>query len=94
MLNPSFSDWTYLMVLAVICTVYAYTMLIKLLKRISAFMVNFTINLEPVYGIVLALLILGDSERMHAGFYFGTSLILVAVIIYPVLQRKMNMQSL
>ena len=90
MLSPSAMDWFYLSILAVVCTVYAYTMSVKLLKRISAFMVNFTINLEPVYGILLAFLVLGDSERMSVGFYGGTGLILLSVIIYPFLQRKLN----
>jgi len=89
-LDPSLSDWFYLFVLSVICTVYAYTMSVKLLKRISAFTVNFTVNLEPVYGIILAFLILGDSERMNAGFYLGTGLILISVIAYPFLQRKIK----
>ncbi len=87
-LNPSSYDWIYLLVLGVICTGYAYSMSVKLLRRISAFTVNFTINLEPVYGIALAFLVLGDSERMDAGFYIGTSLVLISVIIYPVLRRK------
>ena len=89
-LNPSLSDWAYLMILGVICTVYAYTMSVKLLKRISAFTVNFTINLEPVYGIVLAVIILGDSERMDTGFYLGTLLILFSVILYPILKKRLH----
>ncbi len=92
-LNPSINDWIFLIVLAVICTSYAYSMSVKLLKRISAFTVNFTINLEPVYGIILAFLILGDSERMNTGFYVGTLLVLVSVIIYPILKKRLPITS-
>lgn len=93
-LDPNFYDWIFLFVLGVICTAYAYSMSVKLLKRISAFTVNFTINLEPVYGIILAFLILGDSERMTGGFYLGTALILVSVIIYPILKKKLHRMTL
>lgn len=93
-LVPSSSDWVFLFVLAVICTVYAYTMSVKLLKRISAFTVNFTVNLEPVYGIVLAVIILGENERMGMGFYLGTLLILLSVISYPALKRRLHKGSI
>ena len=81
------SDFFYLLVLAMVCTVYAYTMGVKLLKRISAFSLNLTINLEPVYGIVLALIIFGESERMSAGFYWGTLIILVAIFSHPLIEK-------
>ena len=53
-----------------------------------SFFVNLTINLEPIYGIILALLIFGESEKMSLGFYLGTSLILSSILLYPLLNRK------
>jgi drug/metabolite transporter (DMT)-like permease len=55
------------------------------MKRLSVFTVNLTINLEPVYGIILAVLILGESEKMTPQFYLGTAIILVSVLSYPVM---------
>ena len=59
----------------------------RLMKKFSPFAINLTLNLEPVYGIILAFLFFGDSERMTAGFYFGTLIILGAVITYPYLNK-------
>jgi len=53
------------------------------MKRLTAFAVNLTVNLEPVYGILLAVLIFGEKEKMTGGFYLGTLIILLAVCLYP-----------
>ncbi|GAB3174724.1 DMT family transporter [Telluribacter humicola] len=87
---PKASDWLWILILAWVCTVYAYSMGTHLMKQFSAYMVNLTVNLEPVYGIALAFLIFGEKERMTTGFYVGTLVILLAVISYPVL---INWQS-
>jgi drug/metabolite transporter (DMT)-like permease len=50
------------------------------MKKLSAFSVNLTINLEPVYGIILAVIIFGDREKMQPGFYIGASVILLSVL--------------
>ncbi|MCG8305972.1 MAG: DMT family transporter [Cytophagales bacterium] len=82
-LNLSISDLIYIMLLALVCTVYAYAASIGLMKKISAFTINLTINLEPVYGIILAVLIFGENEKMHFGFYIGAIIILVSVLAHP-----------
>ncbi len=81
------TDGFYIAVLVVVCTLYAYSASVKLMKTISPFMVNLTISLEPVYGILLALLIFGDSEKMNSNFYLGSAIILFAVMSYPLLNR-------
>jgi drug/metabolite transporter (DMT)-like permease len=78
-------DWLWLLILGVICTVYPFSVTVELMKRLPVFSINLTMNLEPVYGIVLAVLILGESEKMTTQFYFGTLIILISVLIYPVL---------
>lgn len=93
-LLPSTLDWLYLSILALVCTVYAYSISVELMKRLSAFSINLAVNLEPVYGIVLALLIFGDSEEMSPGFYLGTGLILTSVLLYPLLNRRYKKRAL
>jgi len=90
---PTWSDTGYLLVLAVICTVYANSAATKLLKEFSAFSINLIINMEPVYGILLALIIFGESERMNTGFYLGALSIIVTIFIYPVVLKKFQRKS-
>lgn len=87
-LSPTFSDWTYMVILAAACSVYAYTAAIELMKKISVFLIQLSLNLEPVYGIIMAVLIFGDSEKMGLNFYAGTLIILGAVLWYPYLKKR------
>lgn len=75
----STNDWIYLLILASVCTAYAFIASIHVMKWVSPYTVMLTINMEPVYGIILALLILGDSENMSPQFYYGASIILITV---------------
>lgn len=93
-LMPTTLDWLYLAILAIICTVYAYSTSVHLMRNISAFGVNLTVNLEPVYGIILAFLIFGEKEKMNPGFYLGTLIILIAVLSYPILNRRLHRKPL
>ncbi|WBA41894.1 DMT family transporter [Hymenobacter canadensis] len=89
-------DWLWLLLLAGVCTVYAFSASVELMKRISAFVVNLTINLEPVYGILLAVLMYTlripgfGQEKLSTGFYLGTVVILLSVLIHPVLDQWMK----
>lgn len=78
-------DWLWLLVLSLVCTVFAFSVSVELMKRVSVFSVNLTYNLEPVYGIILAVLIFGESEKMTPQFYLGTLIILISVLVYPAL---------
>ena len=84
---PSTEDWLLLSILAIVCTVYAWTVSIEIMKRLSAFSVNLIVNLEPIYGIALALLIFGESEYMNSWFYLGMLLVLASVLAYPPLNK-------
>ncbi len=86
-LLPTTIDWLWLLILAGICTVYAFSVSVEIMKRISAFVVNLTVNLEPVYGIILAVIIFGEKEEMKPGFYVGTLIILLSVLAYPLLNK-------
>ena len=82
------SDFIWLLILAVVCTAYAFMASIKVMRSLSAYQVVLTINLEPVYGIFLAFLIFGEAELMTPGFYLGTLLLILAVFTYSLLKRK------
>lgn len=83
-LNWEGYDWLWLFILGGVCTVYAFSVSVELMKRLSVFSINLTVNLEPVYGIILAVLVFGDREKMTPQFYMGTAIILISVLAYPV----------
>ena len=87
---PSALDLLYIAILAGVCSVYAYTVAVELMKRISVFMIQLTLNLEPVYGIIMAVIIFGMQEKMNLNFYAGTLIILSAVIAYPMVKRRFD----
>ncbi len=82
----SWDDWLYLAILASACTAYAFIASVHVMKWISPYTVMLTINMEPVYGIILALLILGESEKMGSQFYYGALIILTTVIANGVIK--------
>lgn len=83
-------DALWLFILGFVCTAWAFSATVELMKKISAYIIVLSINLEPVYGIIMAFLIFGESERMTAGFYVGTVIILLSVFSYPLLSRKFS----
>ncbi len=91
-LIPSWADWIYLAIMAWACSVYAYSVGIELTKKLSVFFIQLALNLEPVYGITLALIVFGDTEVMSLKFYVGTVLIITAVAIYPLLKKRTESQ--
>ena len=84
---PQGLDWLWILILAFACTIYAYTESVNLVKIFSAYTFNLTLNMEPIYGIILAYVVFGEKERMTSGFYIGTLVILGTVLIYPMLQK-------
>jgi len=93
-IHPTMMDWVYIVILALACTVYPFSVSIEIMKRLSAFAVNLTINLEPVYGIILAVIIFGNKEKMSPGFYGGATLILISVVSYPILKKWLHRRRL
>lgn len=83
-------DWVYLLLLGTVCTSGAYVAAVSVMKEISAFRVALASNMEPIYGILLAWLFFGQSEKMSAGFYAGAIIILGAVFVYPVLRFQVD----
>jgi drug/metabolite transporter (DMT)-like permease len=85
---PSWMDLLWLLLFASICTVWAYAGYMDVLRRLSVFTVNVIYNMEPIYGIVLAAMIFGQSEYMSTGFYLGAGIIIGSVIAVPWLEKK------
>ena len=80
-LLPSPSDLVYLLLLSLFCTVFMYLLLTKALHKISAFTVNLSFNLEPLYSIVLAIVIYKENTELSAAFYCGLVLIMLSVVL-------------
>ncbi len=74
-------DLTYVSIIAVFCTAYAIKASTELLKYISPYSMILTLNMEPIYGIILAVLIFKESEKMPALFYLGALIILISVVL-------------
>ena len=82
------SDWIYLLILSSICTAYAFIASVKVMKYLSPYTVMLTINLEPVYAIILALFVFGDKEKMKLEFYLGACIVLGVVLINGIIKNK------
>ena len=81
-------DWFYLVILSSVCTAYAFIASVNVMKYISPYTVMLTINLEPIYAIVLALFIFGDKEKMNPEFYFGAFIVLFVVLLNGIIKNK------
>jgi len=81
-------DWIYLLILGIICTSIAWVMATRSLLTVTAYDSLMVINLEPIYGILMALLILNDRHELSSSFYVGTAIIFATVIIHPIWQRR------
>ena len=78
---PSQNDWFWLIILSLFCTVLANHLMLSALKNISAFTLNISLNLEPVYGIIIAIVFFQEYKQMGMGFYIGMSLIAISVLL-------------
>lgn len=85
---PQEWDWAYLIFLSLGCTILPFVLHLISLKSISAFASNLVMNMEPVYGIVFAIVILKEHKELSVQFYIGVAIILFAIIIYPIINRK------
>lgn len=81
------SDWIFLLVLASICTAYAFIGIVKVMKFISPYTVVLSYNLEPIYGITLALLLFPETETMGPQFYYGALLVMFSVLMDAVFKN-------
>lgn len=89
----SIEDLGWLILLASVCTAYAFIASVKVMKYLSPYTVMLTINLEPIYGIILALLIFKDSEHMNPMFYVGAGIILLTVILNGLIKKTKKQET-
>lgn len=87
-------DFVYLLILSSVCTAYAFIASTSVMKFLSPYTVMLTINLEPIYGIILAVLIFKEKEQMSFEFYIGALIILFTVLLNVIIKsRKKAVQS-
>lgn len=86
--NVDASDIGYLLILSSICTAYAFIVSVNVMKHLTPFTVMLTINLEPIYAIILALIIFGDKEKMSPEFYVGAIIIIFTIVLNGILKNK------
>lgn len=89
----SLSDCIWLLVLGSICTAYAFLASVKVMKYLSPYTVMLTINLEPIYGIILAVLVFREKEKMSSSFYIGAAIILLTVILNGVAKNYKKIKT-
>jgi drug/metabolite transporter (DMT)-like permease len=87
---PTTKDWLWLLVLAWFCSVWAFTLSARALKKLSAFTVNLTFNLEPVYGIILAFVIFKENKLLSKWFYLGFAIIAASLIIHIIMLLRVE----
>jgi drug/metabolite transporter (DMT)-like permease len=85
-------DWIYLLVLGSICTAYAFIESVAVMKHLSSYTVLLTTNLEPVYGIIMALLFFNETEKMDPYFYLGATIIIFTVVADGYLKKRRKKQ--
>jgi len=85
---PVGMDYIYLIILAIACTTIAFLLTLRAMNYVSAFVSNLAINLEPVYGIVLAILLLNQHKELNTQFYIGVVMIMLIVFSFPLLPKS------
>jgi drug/metabolite transporter (DMT)-like permease len=85
---PTGPDIIYLLILSLACTTVPFILSLKALQKISAFTLNLSVNLEPVYSIILAIWLFGENKNLNAGFYAGTCVIMGSVILHTLYKYR------
>lgn len=91
---PGGRDAVLLLTLALACTLLPFALSLVALRHMSAFAAQLAVNLEPVYAIVLAIVLLGEQRELSPQFYLGVAVILAAVLVHPLLGSRQRSQHL
>ncbi len=91
---PTPHEWIYLLILAVLCTTVAFVLTLKALHVLTPFTTNLTINLEPVYAIVLAWILFSEHQELGGMFYLGSIVIIGALFINGWMQKRFSKRLL
>jgi drug/metabolite transporter (DMT)-like permease len=90
---PGSRDLLFLLVLALLCTLLPFALSLVALRHMSAFGAQLAVNLEPVYAILLAIVLLGEQHELGSLFYLGVAIILAAVFVHPLLGRPVSVEN-
>lgn len=85
-------DFWYLFILASVCTAYAFIAAIHIMRHISPYTVVLTYNLEPIYGIIIAIFLFPEKEKMSTNFYYGASIVIITVLLNAVLKNRRKLK--
>tara|TARA_B100000519_G_scaffold108294_1_gene93813 strand:+ start:1084 stop:1386 length:303 start_codon:yes stop_codon:yes gene_type:complete len=85
---PTLPDLLWLAILGIVCTAFSFMLSIQLIRRITPYSFVMAINLEPIYAILLALVIWPESERMSSEFYYGATFIVAMIFLNSYLKGK------
>jgi drug/metabolite transporter (DMT)-like permease len=91
---PASSDWPWLLILSLVCTVYAFSLSVSLLQKVTPYTMALALNLEPVYGILLAAWVLREYEELGLKFYLGVAVLLLANFVHTCLTARGQKRSL
>lgn len=92
-LFPDAEDWLYTFILSFFCTVILYVLFNEALKKLSAFTVSLSFNLEPIYSIALAFIIFKENQELNSSFYTGITLVMLSVLLQAIFSCKKHLQS-
>jgi len=85
-------DLKWLVILGTLCTAFAFIMSVEVMKKIAPYTVTISVNLEPIYSILLALIIWPESETMSFGFYMGTIIVIATIFLNAVLKKRLSQE--
>jgi drug/metabolite transporter (DMT)-like permease len=88
------ADVKWLLILGTLCTAFAFIIGVEVMKKISPYTVTISVNLEPIYSIILALLIWPESETMSVGFYMGTLIVIATIFLNAFIKNQQKTNSL
>lgn len=85
---PSGQDVVYLLILAIGCTLVPYALALVALRHLSAFSESLALNMEPVYAVLLAVILLGEQRELTSRFYLGVAIIFLVVFAHPLASKS------
>lgn len=86
-------DWLYLFILSSVCTAWAFIVSVQVMRYLTPYTVMLTVNLEPIYAIILALLIFGEKEQMNPEFYYGAVIVLFVVLLNGLVKNSSSLKK-
>jgi len=93
LLMLSNQDWFWILILALVATSFAFIAFTSIMTVLTPFTTSVAINLEPIYSIILAVIIFGEEEIMGPRFYVGALIIICAVLLNSILKRKSRINT-